>query len=271
MTVSLWVMLTLLLADPLPASKPALSEGLAATFDPALADINVVDTDVEVGWHPTRDPNGSKFSSDLGRLVRTRLETSGLRVFDQTADPQFLAARKSLTGKLNNVDPNTLRWRLANVPVLRVAVDAVSSGQHVPIALYVRTSLSRLVCLDGQNKPSFRATVWSTDPAAESVGSSRWRDEVQMIVLDQVESFITARKAAASHEGEARMVSNAAASAGNAGGAPQYPFVASKNGSVFHRPDCRWAQNISDENLVGYNTREEALHAGKRPCKSCKP
>jgi hypothetical protein len=48
-------------------------------------------------------------------------------------------------------------------------------------------------------------------------------------------------------------------------------FVASKSGSVFHRPDCRWAQNISGDNRLSYKTREEALQTGKRPCKSCKP
>lgn len=48
-------------------------------------------------------------------------------------------------------------------------------------------------------------------------------------------------------------------------------YVASKNSGVFHKPGCRWAQNISEENLVTYNSREEAIKAGKRPCKSCNP
>jgi len=48
-------------------------------------------------------------------------------------------------------------------------------------------------------------------------------------------------------------------------------YVASKNSGVFHKPDCRWAQNISEENRISYSSREEAIKAGKRPCKSCNP
>ena len=31
------------------------------------------------------------------------------------------------------------------------------------------------------------------------------------------------------------------------------------------------AVKISEKNLVGYNTREEAIQAGKKPCAECKP
>lgn len=52
---------------------------------------------------------------------------------------------------------------------------------------------------------------------------------------------------------------------------PEAGFIASKGSDVFHRSDCRWAQNISADNLVGYSNREEAVRAGKRPCKWCNP
>jgi hypothetical protein len=50
-----------------------------------------------------------------------------------------------------------------------------------------------------------------------------------------------------------------------------YKYVSSKNSQVFHRPNCRSAKRIKPENLIGYNSREEAIQAGKRPCKVCKP
>jgi 2-keto-myo-inositol isomerase len=50
-----------------------------------------------------------------------------------------------------------------------------------------------------------------------------------------------------------------------------YEYVASKNSKVFHKPECRWAKRIKLENLVGYSSRDEAIKAGKRPCKQCKP
>jgi len=51
----------------------------------------------------------------------------------------------------------------------------------------------------------------------------------------------------------------------------EYKYVASKNSKVFHKPECRWAKRIKPENLVGYNSRDKAIKAGKRPCKLCKP
>ena len=51
--------------------------------------------------------------------------------------------------------------------------------------------------------------------------------------------------------------------------APQY--VASIHKEPFHRLSCRWAQKISPKNAVYYNTREEAIQDGHRPCKVCNP
>ncbi|OHB62068.1 MAG: hypothetical protein A2167_03565 [Planctomycetes bacterium RBG_13_46_10] len=47
--------------------------------------------------------------------------------------------------------------------------------------------------------------------------------------------------------------------------------VASKNSGIFHKPDCRWAKNISPSNLVNYGNRDEAIKDGKKPCGTCKP
>jgi phosphatidylserine/phosphatidylglycerophosphate/cardiolipin synthase-like enzyme len=48
-------------------------------------------------------------------------------------------------------------------------------------------------------------------------------------------------------------------------------YVASRNSEVFHRQGCKGAAKISAKNLVHYNTREEALRAGKKPCGECRP
>ena len=48
-------------------------------------------------------------------------------------------------------------------------------------------------------------------------------------------------------------------------------FVASKNSAVFHRANCKSAAKISAKNLIRYNTREEAIQAGKKPCHECNP
>ena len=48
-------------------------------------------------------------------------------------------------------------------------------------------------------------------------------------------------------------------------------YVASKRSQVFHRADCKSAAKISEKNLVRYNTRDEAIQAGKKPCVECRP
>lgn len=44
------------------------------------------------------------------------------------------------------------------------------------------------------------------------------------------------------------------------------PFVASR--SHFHRLECEWAERIADP--IEYETHEEAVRAGKKPCKTCR-
>ena len=48
-------------------------------------------------------------------------------------------------------------------------------------------------------------------------------------------------------------------------------YVASVKSQVFHKPDCQWAKKIDPKNLQTFKTREDAIKAGKRPCKACKP
>ena len=48
-------------------------------------------------------------------------------------------------------------------------------------------------------------------------------------------------------------------------------FIASKNSDVFHLTTCQWAARISEGNRVYFQTYQEALSSGKRPCGVCKP
>lgn len=51
--------------------------------------------------------------------------------------------------------------------------------------------------------------------------------------------------------------------------APQY--IASAKQAPFHLTSCRSAQKIAPSNAVYYNTRDEAIADGHRPCKVCEP
>jgi micrococcal nuclease len=48
-------------------------------------------------------------------------------------------------------------------------------------------------------------------------------------------------------------------------------YVASVNRAPFHRITCTWADRISPQNVQTFMTREQAIKAGHRPCKVCKP
>jgi methylphosphotriester-DNA--protein-cysteine methyltransferase len=51
----------------------------------------------------------------------------------------------------------------------------------------------------------------------------------------------------------------------------QPAYVASANREPFHKPACEWAKKISAKNLEAFKSREEAVKAGHRPCKVCRP
>jgi methylphosphotriester-DNA--protein-cysteine methyltransferase len=46
---------------------------------------------------------------------------------------------------------------------------------------------------------------------------------------------------------------------------------ASANSDKFHLLNCKYAQQISAQNLVHFACREEAIAAGYVPCEVCKP
>ena len=48
-------------------------------------------------------------------------------------------------------------------------------------------------------------------------------------------------------------------------------YWASDDSNIFHYPSCEWAQKISPYNKIVYNSRQEAINDGKRPCHVCYP
>ena len=48
-------------------------------------------------------------------------------------------------------------------------------------------------------------------------------------------------------------------------------YVGSKNSTIFHCGDCSFAKKIKSVNLIKFGTKEQALKAGRKPCKACTP
>ncbi len=51
----------------------------------------------------------------------------------------------------------------------------------------------------------------------------------------------------------------------------QAQYIGCSSTMVFHGTDCRYCDIIKPENRVEFFSVEEALNAGYRPCKACKP
>lgn len=49
------------------------------------------------------------------------------------------------------------------------------------------------------------------------------------------------------------------------------PYVASKNSEVFHISSCSSVDKIKDANKIFYNSADEAVASGRKPCSICSP
>jgi hypothetical protein len=161
---------------------------------------------------------------------------------------------------------------------IRIEILRTESSQNYVVG--VQSSLMRSVYLDRSLDRREIVDVWVPTPKMQVVSMRDMPDAVSKLVVNQVEEFIsdyqkanprvrlsdandtTGIPAPAMQESLQQPIRKAMA---------QYKYVASKNSEVFHTPICRSAKRISPENLVGYNSREEAIAAGKKPCKLCKP
>lgn len=168
-------------------------------------------------------------------------------------------------------------YRFATSADLGVYIEVLTLADLPQCVLRIQTSLARAVCLTQATGLFFKADVWKTEPVMQAVHISNMPGKVTNLVLQQVEAFLVAYLAANPPSKQTPQADSAAGARQPKGESATKPtaleqmYVASKNASVFHKPDCRWAKNISPANLVRYDSRDKALEAGKKPCKWCKP
>lgn len=202
-------------------------------------------------------------------------------------EPNSLSARRAKFVE-KRIDPNNvkhLKFIDARIPELRIDVDSLDIKDSNKVVFYVKISLARLVYLGRENQPSLKTEVWQSEPIMRAVPAEGMSDAVTSAVLEQVEVFTHAHLAANSsnkrplgHDTNKittakEKVEPAAEStpASQKGEPAEHKYAASKNGTVFHKPDCIWVKRIKPENLVYYSSRDEAINAGKKPCKLCNP
>ena len=238
---------------------PVLREGIFDLFagpDPALAAIDrlkvvIVALDDKV----VKDGLNRK---ELKAKVQNRLTQAGVEMSTGPDEP----------GGIDSAD-------MAELKVYADMLNLEDTGCYV---FRVQVALARNVHL--KERYTIKADVWKAKPVMDAVAVKAMPEKVGSIVLDQVDEFTRAYLAAKAGLGRAADSGNPKTQAAGIAGAvaapskstqAKYKYVASKNSKVFHKSSCSSAGRIKAANMTTYSSREEAINAGKRPCKRCKP
>jgi hypothetical protein len=237
--------------QPLPGDKPLLIK----QPHPALDGIDKLHVAVlQYGAKPGKDvPAWKQLETD----VKEKLRRAGIELDTPTAE------------------------NILNIPELRIYVSTLSLEDSQQRVFHIRTALARAVCLKDELNPVFKAEIWQAAPVMQSISAENMPAKVTDVVMEQVEGFINAYKvtnpagtkpsdAGINKTGLSKIPENQDETDVNSAAA-EHKYVASKSSNIFHKPECRWAKNISDHNLVSYKSKDEAIKAGKRPCKTCNP
>ena len=207
---------------------------------------------------PDAEPNKNGLVwKDLQAKVENKLNDSGIKTIAVT------------TGEL------------LDIPELRVVVEMLKLENSRQYVFRVQTSLVAKVSLRKGPLQFIKADVWKVSPGLQVVSVENAADGLTRGVLKQIEAFINAYHVAntpaqsSSAPGTAETAESTAQkqqlNAPPRQTVTEYRYVASKNSKVFHKPQCGSARAIKSANIVGYNSTDEAIKAGKRACKRCKP
>ena len=205
--------------------------------------------------HPDEEPNGLVWET-LKAEVNSRLNKAGIKVF--TPEPGVM-------------------YKLPIWPELKICVDMLKVEQSQQYVFHIQTLLAKNIYLQVKPVLRLKADVWKSGAIMRAVSIRDMPAKVTDVVLGQVEAFIAAYLAAnpkgvqPTDANDIAVIKNEPPSRAVKSTPAEYKYVASKNSKVFHRPQCSSVKRISPKNLVGYSSRDEAIKAGKRPCKLCKP
>ncbi len=202
------------------------------------------------------------------------LATRETRQVEQLIDTAKLKAR--IVARLGEAGIRHVENEMDPHPRLVVHVEGISVPGSERYVYRVQTALTRLVTFTNRRDRRFQGEVWQVRPVMAVTAQAQAGEAIESVALTQAGVFAEACKTARALSEKvgatgSEPLSTTQAVAQDLQAVAKYAFIASRSSAVFHRPDCRWAQNISSDNLVGYQSREEAVQAGKRPCKSCKP
>ena len=230
--------------------SPHSEESLLITQShPAFSGIDTLH--VAVLQYGSKQDKDVQFYKQLEENVKERLRRAGIKLDTPTAD------------------------NILSIPELRIYISMFALEDSQQYVFHIRTTLARAVCLKDKQNPVYKSDIWQAIPVMQTASAENTPAKVTDVVLEQVDGFIKIYKAT---NPPGKQLSDESINETDSSIAPEkqidaaeHKYVASKSSNIFHKPDCRWAKNISQENLVTYKSKDEAIKAGKRPCKTCNP
>jgi len=181
---------------------------------------------------------------DRGRMSKNRLwQSLRTKVTGEIRDAGIKIIPSDKTGTAARLE----------IPEFHIRIQTIDYNDTSQCVLFIRSFLTRRVYLTADRSTAIKAEVWQTKPILQVVSTDDCITEISKIVLQNARAF-------------AHSLITAKPEKLSAGA-----FVASKNSKIFHKAGCPFAKRISPDNLVTYRTRDDAIKAGKRPCRRCKP
>lgn len=221
--------------------------GTTKQVNPALFAVSRLNVKIEASFSPGRPNEPLENRRELKNRVSSEFEKAGIKL------------------------TRGLKKRYQKLPEFTVHLDEIRIEDSNLRVLCIQSRLNRTVLLSSPGEVQLKAWLWESEPAIFLLGEAD-TEKITEAVLEQVKAFIRQYKLTKTTGPEGiEAGSLAVAGQKNIRGRGIYKYVASRNSEVFHRPGCQWAERIKPENLIGYKSRAEAVKAGKRPCRVCKP
>jgi hypothetical protein len=227
--------------------------------DVALAGMQEVNVFIE---YPDKDPNvGNLQWKQIQDQIKSELKTTGLKIASE-----------------HYQEVKATAW---DIPELIISLEIFRLDDSQRCLLHIQTFLSRKVYPAKEHRWAVKADVWKSKPVMQLVLLRTLSFNVPSLLLGQISEFNAAymqanpagapapeaKDAAINSLKESKEHTRTAVEPPAVG----YEYVSPKNSKIFHKSTCGSARRITSENLVGYSSREEAIEAGKIPCKRCKP
>jgi hypothetical protein len=265
--------------DSLPLHLP--QSAIISNPNPALADINCLCINIELP-RAYKNPDSlpvEQIKKQIEQQVKAAFLKCDINVID-TAMDENSPVMKILKRRLDSSNVAGLIWRSYNIPEFRISIDLLRIADTNQCVFWLQSSLLKKAQLENGPEALMMADVWQNEPVMRIVPVNDLTEAMVTASVSDVKWFIGSWSAASklNKQTDFNQPSSQPTKANikkdmksEKQQDAESKYVASKNSKVFHKADCQFVKRIKPENLVTYYTRDDAVKAGKNPCKTCNP